>query len=204
MTIGPAVVFKTKVDAAAPRVAAPPPELPRGTPANYGMVCDLAEAVRVEISEPLSKYLEEIFAKLSRLEAENNELKTALIEARHEVRELKLIQESLRISTRGESGRDGARGVPGRDGPRGGRGERGLKGERGKPAPVIVGWMPRPARFEIAPIYENGQQGPPLSLLSLFQAYNDATSEIEDADLEQAAADSRQVVERNVASHWAR
>jgi hypothetical protein len=36
--------------------------------------------------------------------------------------------------------------------------------------------VPRPERFEIVPRFSNGESGPPLNLLSLFQAYNNATS----------------------------
>ena len=80
-----------------------------------------------------------------------------------------------------------------------------LKGERGKAAPVIVGWMPNAQRFSITPVYESGQLGPALNLLSLFEAYHNAVSDLEDADLEQAAAASREVVERETErAHWAR
>ena len=44
-----------------------------------------------------------------------------------------------------------------------------------------------------------------MALLSLFQAYDAAVSELEDRDLTEAAAASRAVVEREVeASRWAR
>jgi hypothetical protein len=64
--------------------------------------------------------------------------------------------------------------------------------------------MPNAQRFSITPVYESGQQGPALNLLSLFEAYHNAASDLEDADLEQAAADSRAMVEREVSNHWAR
>jgi hypothetical protein len=55
-------------------------------------------------------------AKFAKQASEISELRAALVEARHEIRELKLIQESMRVANRGERGVDGARGVPGRDG----------------------------------------------------------------------------------------
>jgi hypothetical protein len=161
--------------------------------------------ITLEIHADVKDHNKQAFAELRSALAESRdqilELKAALVEARHEVRELKLIQESMRIANRGESGRDGARGVPGRDGP---RGERGPKGERGAKAPVIVAFLPRPERFEVVPVYESGQQGPPIALLSLFQAYDAAVSEIEDRDLTEAAHASREVVEREVAAGGAR
>jgi hypothetical protein len=72
------------------------------------------------------------------------------------------------------------------------------------PAPAIAAWEVRPERFEVVPRYSNGEAGPPIALLALFQAFHDATSWLEDADLEQAAQNARAVVEREVADHWAR
>jgi hypothetical protein len=144
--------------------------------------------------------------RIGDLRSQVSELKAALIEARHEVRELKLIQESLRISTRGESGRDGARGVPGRDGRDGVgiAGPRGERGERGLPAPRISAWEARPERFEVVPVFSAGERGPAIALLSLFQAYDAAVTDIEDRDIASAARASREAVEEEVANHWAR
>ena len=150
---------------------------------------------------------DELRSHIVALRDQVSELKAALIEARHEVRELKLIQESLRISTRGESGRDGARGVPGRDGrdgPPGPRGEKGDQGERGRAAPRISAWEAHPERFTITPVYSTGEKGAPINLLGLFRAYDNAVQELEDRDLASAAADSRQAAEDAAeASRWA-
>ena len=76
--------------------------------ARPASMADVAEALDCAIAVDLDS--DGVFReRIDDLRSQVSELKAALIEARHEVRELKLIQESLRISTRGESGRDGAR-----------------------------------------------------------------------------------------------
>jgi hypothetical protein len=185
-----------------PSVAASLSPEARAAPAT---MADVAEALDTAIGinwdgDTLTR------ARIGELQGEVSELKAALIEARHEVRELKLIQESLRISTRGESGRDGARGVPGRDGRDGVgiAGPRGERGERGLPAPRISAWEAHPERFEIVPVFSTGERGPAIALLGLFQAYDSAVQELEDRDIAGAAADARQAAEAEVeASRWA-
>jgi hypothetical protein len=83
-------------------------------------------------------------------------------------------------------------------------GSQGPAGPRGEPAPTIAAWEPRPERFEIVPRFSNSESGPPLNLLSLFQAYNNATSRIEDADLEQAAQASRAAMQAETENGWSR
>jgi hypothetical protein len=169
-------------------------------------MADLAEALDTAIGinwdgETL------IRARIGELQGEVSELKAALIEARHEVRELKLVQESLRISTRGESGRDGMRGVPGRDGRDGVgiAGPRGERGERGLPAPRISAWEAHPERFEIVPVFSTGERGPAIALLGLFQAYDSAVQELDDRDIVSAAADSCARAEQEAErSRWAK
>jgi hypothetical protein len=204
MSANPNVVFKTREHPAAPPAPVDAPEPPRSAPATYGMVCDLAEAVKLEVTEPINSVLVEIWAEFDRLKLALSKAQTQLATVAGENEALKLIVEHARASQRGEIGAQGLRGAPGRDGPPGPRGERGAKGERGKAAPVVVAWMPRAERFEVAPVYESGQQGPPIALLSLFQAYDAAVSELEDRDLSEAAQASREIVEREVAAGWAR
>ena len=172
------------------------------------MVCDLAEAVKLEITEPLGKWLEEIFGKLAKvaeLELALSKVQTQLATVAGENEALKLIVEHARASQRGEAGAQGLRGAPGRDGPRGERGNRGAEGRPGAPAPAIAAWEVRPERFEVVPRYSNGEAGPPICLLPLFQSYDAAVSEIEDRDLAEAAAASREVIERETErAHWAR
>jgi hypothetical protein len=142
MSAGPAVVFKTRTNAAAPPAPVDASERPRSAPATYGMVCDLADAVREEITQPVSKYFEEIFAKLAKigeLELALSKVQTQLATVAGENEALKLIVEHARSSQRGEAGAQGLGGAPGRDGPPGPRGERGAKGERGKAAPGHCG-----------------------------------------------------------------
>jgi hypothetical protein len=127
-----------------------------------------------------------IRARIGELQGEVSELKAALIEARHEVRELKLVQESLQISTRGESGRDGMRGIPGRDGQRGEIGPAGPTGPPGKDAPAIVAWATEDANFVAWPVFSNGVKGTAgLHLRGMFETYNaqvDASDAAEEAD----------------------
>jgi hypothetical protein len=130
------------------------------------------------------------------LRKEISDLKAALIEARHETRELKLIQESLRISTRGESGRDGSRGIQGRDGLQGPIGPRGERGEQGKPAPTIAAWSTDDAAFTATPIMADGSTGPALRLRGMFEVYDEAADASEAAEEADAARAQRAVVER--------
>jgi hypothetical protein len=185
-----------------PSVAAGLSEAARARAATMG---DVAEALDTAIA--IDRDGDELFrAKIGELRNLISDLKGELTEARHEIRELKLIQESLRISTRGESGRDGARGVPGRDGRDGvgAPGPRGERGERGLPAPRISAWEAHPERFEVVPVFSTGERGPAIALLGLFQAYDSAVQELEDRDIASAAADSRQAAEAAAeAARWA-
>ncbi len=147
---------------------------------------------------------DELRSHIVALRDQVSELKAALIEARHEVRELKLIQESLRISTRGESGRDGVRGVPGRDGQQGPIGPRGERGDKGLPAPRLATWNIDEDRFIATPVFGDGSTGAPLNLLPLFASYDRAVQELEDRDLTEAAAASRARNEAEVAAHWSK
>lgn len=121
------------------------------------------------------------------LRAEIAELKLALTEARCEVREMKAIQESARIASRGEAGPMGVRGIPGPPG----EGRTGPAGPPGRDAVAVVAWDVDSARFVITPCHSDGTRGVPLNLLGLFQSYDSAVSEIEDRDLSEAAAASR-------------
>jgi hypothetical protein len=140
-------------------------------------------------------------AKIAELRGQVSELKVALIEARHEIREMKLIQESMRASTRGERGTDGARGVPGRDGREGAEGKAGPPGPvgpKGLDAPKIVSWEIDDSAFVAYPLLSTGQKGPGLHLRGMFEVYNaqvdasDAAAEID------AAAASRARTDREV------
>ena len=67
----------------------------------YGLI----KKLRVEIAEMKGAHREEIA-----------ELRLALTEARCEVREMRAVQESARVASRGEQGLPGPRGVPGSQG----------------------------------------------------------------------------------------
>jgi hypothetical protein len=121
-------------------------------PATGDFVLEMANAV-TSIADTAHRKAKAGIAELRReARSEISELRAALIEARHEIRELKLIQESMRIANRGERGVDGARGVPGRDGQQGRIGPAGPRGEAGKAAPKIVSWATDDAAFAATPI----------------------------------------------------
>ena len=147
----------------------------------------------------------ELRAKITELETEHARAQALTAELKSKLHEVDFIVERLRIEGKGPPGQKGERGRDGREGPPGVRGERGERGERGLPAPVIAAWEARPERFEIVPVFSNGEKGPPIALLALFQAYDGAVSEIEDADLVEAARASRAATEAETeASRWAK
>lgn len=148
---------------------------------------------------------DKLFHLIKDLRGQISELKAELIESKHQLRELLLIQESLRVSTRGESGRDGARGVPGRDGQQGPIGPRGERGEKGLPAPRVAAWEPDPDKFTITPVYTNGSKGPPIVLLGLFPAFDAALQDRDDDEWAEASRESRVLNEvATSAARWAK
>jgi hypothetical protein len=139
-----------------------------------------------------------MFENIKALREQVSELKTALIEARHEIREMKLIQESMRIANRGERGVDGARGVPGRDGQQGPIGPAGQRGETGKAAPKIVSWTTDDAAFAATPILSDGGNGAVLHLRGMFEEFNEQINAADDDAERDAARAQRDAVEREV------
>ena len=139
-----------------------------------------------------------MFENIKALRGQVSELKTALIEARHEIRELKLIQESMRIANRGERGVDGARGVPGRDGQQGPIGPAGQRGETGKAAPKIVSWATDDANFSAVPVLSDGGNGAVLHLRGMFEEFNEQINAADDDAERDAARAQRDAVEREV------
>jgi hypothetical protein len=166
---------------------------------------DLAMAMDVirDIAEALVEAQDRAKAKFDTMQASFDNQIGAL---KNENQALRLILENLRITQRGERGIDGDRGPPGRDG-RDGVGQigpRGERGERGKPAVAVVEWRPDPEAFTVQALLSDGTTGPMIALRSLFEAYHNATSWIEDADIVQAAHEARVENERQIeASHWA-
>ena len=162
---------------------------------------DILLMIHAEEKKRSEKVFAELRAEIAALRLENARSTGALAEAKAKLSEIDFIVERLKIDRRGPPG---LRGERGRDGPPGARGERGERGETGAPAPALAAWEVRPERFEIVPRYSNGEAGPPICLLALFQSYDAAVSEIEDRDLTEAAQASREIVEREVAAGWAR
>jgi hypothetical protein len=129
-----------------------------------------------------------------------SDLRGELVEARHEIRELKLIQESMRVANRGERGVDGARGVPGRDERDGAKGPRGERGAMGPAGPRIIGWELSDSTFTAVPLLSHGRKGAVLHLRGMFEAFNDAVNDDADAEEADAARVSREAVEREAAA----
>jgi hypothetical protein len=124
------------------------------------------------LREKLRELRKEIADGQAAQRAEIAELKAALVEARHEVRELKLVQESMRIANRGERGVDGARGVPGRDGQQGPAGPR---GERGEPGAKAAGFILNVPEYSAALVLSDGSPAAVLRLRPMFEAFAEAT-----------------------------
>ena len=173
-------------------------ERERRAPANLEALAVIADDVLRAATDRIRPVKEEV----SSLRHENERLRTLVAELRSKVSELDFITERLKVENRGPPGLKGERG---RDGPPGPRGERGARGETGLAAPRISAWEARPERFEIVPVFITGERGPPINLLSIFQAFHNATQWIEDADLEQAAQEARAEAERDAAAaRWGR
>ena len=190
-------------DDAAHEASAPTRRPQPGVPA---MRDDLAMAMDVirDIAEALVEAQDRAKAKFDTMQASFDNQIGAL---KNENQALRLILENLRITQRGERGIDGDRGPPGRDGRDGQQGPigpRGERGERGLLAPTIIEWRPDPEAFTIQAILSDGSTGPMIALRSLFEAYHNATSWLEDADIVQAAHEARQAAEDAAeASRWA-
>lgn len=175
------------------------------SPADIGMVYyglnAVADCARHDDAKLKTK-IAELRTEIAGLELTIAKSTATVAELKAEVGKLSFVSERLSIDHRGPQGHRGERGRDGRDGPPGVRGE---QGPIGAPAPMIAAWEPRPERFETVPVYADGSRGPPMALLSLFQAYDAAVTEIEDRDLTEAAHVAREIVEREVeASRWAR
>ena len=126
---------------------------------------ELPLAIQFDDSIAISKSLKELRGEIAALKGSAREeiaaLKLALTEARCEVREMRAVQESARIASRGEAGVAGPRGIPG---PPGDRGERGEQGPRGEPAAMIVGWRIDADRYTATGICSDVSALPPLNL----------------------------------------
>ena len=161
-----------------------------------------AASLTESLSQKVKARIGEVRSEVARIELENAQLRASVAELKAKVGELTFVSERLRIEARGPAGE---RGPMGRDGPPGPRGERGSRGERGQAAPAIIEWRPDPEAFTVTAVLADGSTGPMIALRSLFESYHNATSWIEDADLVEAAHESRQAAEQSAeASRWAR
>ncbi len=188
----------------APHEASAPTWRPQpGVPA---MRDDLAMAMDVirDIAEALVEAQDRAKAKFDTMQASFDNQVAAL---KNENQALRLILENLRITQRGERGIDGDRGPPGRDG-RDGVGQigpRGERGERGKAAAKITAWTINSDEFTATPVMSDGSDGATLHLRGLYEAYHNAVSYLEDADLVEAARQARIDNERQIEAHrWAK
>jgi Collagen triple helix repeat (20 copies) len=157
------------------------------------VACDAAASM----CDTVSERAKEREAALSKLVSD---LRGELVEARHEIREMKLIQESMRVANRGERGVDGARGVPGRDGHDGRPGPRGEKGAMGPQGPRPVSFEVDDAAFTVTMLMSDGRRGPTQNLRPLFEAFNDAINATDDMAEADAARAQRDAAERAAAA----
>lgn len=187
------------------RPAADAPAAEARPPASEDHFADPAINLIVEANELTLGLIETMRAhfagKLAGLENTIGALK-------NENQALRLILENLRITQRGERGLDGDRGPPGaagRDGLQGQIGPRGEPGERGRPAAKITAWTIADDEFTATPVMSDGGAGATLYLRGLFESYHNAVSHLEDADLVEAARESRAESDRQAErSRWTR
>jgi hypothetical protein len=146
---------------------------------EYGLCTSLE--MHFEGGDDLRKRTRELRSEIGELKSaqrlEVAELKTVVAELKGEVSALRSVQETLRISSRGERGEPGPRGIAGAQGPTGPTGPQGPQGEAGA---VIVSWEARPERFELTPILGNGLRGVSAHLLPFFEQYDSAVRDDED------------------------
>ena len=112
-----------------------PNEPPAAPPFLSGYALEEWRRISVEAYR-LGNWLQgRLKSRFAELEAAHREevaaLKLTVTELRCELREMRAIQESARIASRGEAGPMGPRGIPGPPGPAGARGEKGCRIEAG-------------------------------------------------------------------------
>ena len=153
---------------------------------------DVHDVLKARIAEGEARHA----AKAAELQLENAQLKAALAEIRAKVNEIAFVQERLQLDRCGPPGAAGPRGA---DGP---RGEVGLRGERGPPglsAPFVTTWIVDERAFTATPVTAEGKPaGAVLHLRGLFETFNDAINDADDAADADAAAASRARTEREV------
>jgi hypothetical protein len=137
---------------------------------SLGLKPPKPDASVIRFDHPVRKLRSEI-AEL-RLGYERERATAAELRAKQN--EHDFILSRLRVENAGPVG---PAGPMGRDGHEGRPGPRGERGERGPPAASIAAWEPNGERFQITPVYSDGTRGPPLSLRSLFEAYDSAAED---------------------------
>jgi hypothetical protein len=144
---------------------------------------DILGAVMISLNNDVVKEINQLWEDAKRKIGESEaaqraeqrvevaELKTVIAELKAEVSALRSVQETLRISSRGERGETGPRGIAGAQGP---IGPAGPQGPRGDAAGLIVSWEAEPERYRLTPILGDGTRSPSAHLLPFFEQY-DAT-----------------------------
>ena len=162
---------------------------------------DAAVAIALDGEGWLKARIAELRGENARLTTELARLRAQFAEAKAEFAEAKHILERLQITREGKRGERGPCGADGAPGPRGERGER---GERGQAAPAVVEWRPDPEAFTVRAILGDGSVGPMIALRSLFESYHSAVEWLEDADIVEAARQSRAANEAAAENVWSR
>jgi hypothetical protein len=154
---------------------------------------DLYSAAKVKFAEQQTKIVG--------LETEIARLRATVAEAQSKVNELAFVSERLRVENKGPHGLPGPMGRDGHNGAPVPRGERGERGDQGRPAPVVAAWSVDERAFTATPLTGEGKPaGAVLHLRGLFEAFNDAINDADDAEEIDAARAMRDEVERQAAN----
>lgn len=154
----------------------------------------LAVSLRIALEGDDDLY-RELHGKIIELETEIAKLTAQVAVAQSKLGELIFISERLRVENAGPIGPQGLMGRDGRDGPPGLKGERGAKGDQG---PRPVAFAVNDAEYSVTLIMSDGGPGPTLHLRSLFETFNDAINDADDAAEHDAAAARREAEARRL------
>ena len=162
---------------------------------------DAAVAVSFDLAGDFKAKIAEARSEIARLEVENVSCEAGSPKCAPSSANSALFKSDCKLNGEGRLA------MPGREARTGcgaKRARAAKPGPEAAPAPAIVEWRPDPEAFTVQAILGDGSVGPMIALRSLFESYHAATSWIEDADLVQAAHESRQAAEQEAeASRWA-
>jgi hypothetical protein len=167
----------------------PVPDQPtpaRTAPAAQPVADDLPASLDTTLAEGLDMVagvVDTFSEQIGKLHSEIEHLRTTIAELKAELsgvtakgNETAFVVQRLQLDRTGPQGPPGPMGRDGRDGAQGPKGEKGNRGQRGF---EIIGWDIDTNAYSATPQFYDGQEGPPLCLLGMFQKYNNDTMEAE-------------------------